>query len=49
MRLFTPAGNARGRAFYEREGWRLEGETHYEPLLALEIVQYRRDLPASRR
>lgn len=49
MRLFTPAGNARGRAFYEREGWRLEGESHYEPLLALEIVQYRRDLPASRR
>jgi GNAT superfamily N-acetyltransferase len=48
MRLFTPAGNARGRAFYEREGWRLEGESHYEALLALEIVQYRRDLPASK-
>src|SRR5688500_16158413 len=26
MRLFTPAGNARGRAFYEREGWRPHGE-----------------------
>jgi len=47
MRLFTPAGHARGRAFYEREGWGVHGEPHYEPMLGLEVVQYRRDLPAS--
>jgi hypothetical protein len=45
MRLFTPAGNARARAFYEREGWGTDGEAVYEPHLGLEIVQYRRSLP----
>jgi GNAT superfamily N-acetyltransferase len=44
MRLFTPAGNARARAFYEREGWGTDGEAVYEPFLGLEIVQYRRSL-----
>jgi ribosomal protein S18 acetylase RimI-like enzyme len=42
MRLFTPAGNARARAFYEREGWGAVGEPAYEAMLGLEIVQYRR-------
>jgi GNAT superfamily N-acetyltransferase len=46
MRLFTPAGNARGRAFYEREGWRPHGEVAYEPMLGLDLVEYRRDLRA---
>ena len=44
MRLFTPAGNARARAFYEREGWAAHGEAAYEPHLGLDIVQYRRRL-----
>jgi GNAT superfamily N-acetyltransferase len=44
MRLFTPAGNARARAFYEREGWSTFGEPAFEPFLALDIVQYRRSL-----
>jgi len=47
MRLFTPAGSARGRAFYEREGWEVHGEPYYEALLGMDLVQYRRDLPAS--
>jgi ribosomal protein S18 acetylase RimI-like enzyme len=44
MRLFTPALNARARAFYEREGWRTDGVGDYEPMLGLDIVQYRRRL-----
>ena len=44
MRLFTPAGNARARAFYEREGWGTDGVAVYEAMLGLEIVQYRRVL-----
>lgn len=44
-RLFTPAGQARARAFYEREGWRVRGEPFPEPRLAnLELVEYRRVL-----
>jgi GNAT superfamily N-acetyltransferase len=46
MRLFTPAGNARGRAFYEREGWRPHGEAAYEAMLGLDLIEYRRDLTA---
>jgi GNAT superfamily N-acetyltransferase len=42
MRLFTPAGNARARAFYEREGWSTDGVPVYEAMLGLPIVQYRR-------
>ena len=45
MRLVTPAGQRRARAFYEREGWRLTGPPIWEPMLALEIVEYRRRLP----
>jgi len=44
MRLFTPAGNARGRAFYEREGWRVHSDAAYEPMLGLDLLEYRRDL-----
>ena len=44
MRLHTPAGNLRARAFYEREGWRTDGVAIPEPMLGLDLVQYRRDL-----
>ncbi|HET8953971.1 MAG TPA: GNAT family N-acetyltransferase [Solirubrobacteraceae bacterium] len=44
MRLHTPAGNARSRAFYEREGWHTDGVAIPEPLLGLDLVEYRRDL-----
>jgi GNAT superfamily N-acetyltransferase len=45
MQLDTPALQARARAFYEREGWRVDGEPWFEPLLGLDIVAYRRALP----
>ena len=44
IRLHTPAGNARARAFYEREGWSTDGAAIPEPLLGLDLVEYRRDL-----
>jgi GNAT superfamily N-acetyltransferase len=47
MRLYTPAGHARARRFYEREGWTAVGEPRYHPMLALDLVEYRRRLPAS--
>ncbi len=46
-RLRTPAGQARARRFYEREGWVLAGPPELEPLLGLELVTYRRDGLAS--
>ena len=45
MRLDTPAGHARARAFYEREGWATDGVTAFEPMLGLELVTYRRAVP----
>lgn len=45
MRLYTPAGQARARAFYAREGWTLFGEPMYEPMLGLDLVEFRRGLP----
>jgi GNAT superfamily N-acetyltransferase len=45
MRLYTPVGQARARAFYEREGWSTDGVARFEPMLALELVEYRRGLP----
>jgi GNAT superfamily N-acetyltransferase len=53
-RLFTPAGNARARRFYERRGW-LAGRALHDPDLGLELVEYRVELsprpkrPAPRR
>jgi GNAT superfamily N-acetyltransferase len=44
LRLHTPAGHRRARAFYEREGWRAEGAAFPEPLLGIDLVEYRRDL-----
>lgn len=38
--LFTPIGQARARRFYEREGW-VSGDSGYDKLIALEIVEYR--------
>jgi ribosomal protein S18 acetylase RimI-like enzyme len=43
MRLFTPAGQARARRFYEREGFALVDE-RVDGRLRLEIVEYRRAL-----
>jgi GNAT superfamily N-acetyltransferase len=48
MRLFTPAGQARARRFYEREGWTLAGGPYPDEDLRMPIVEYRRTLPASR-
>jgi len=44
LRLHTPAGNVRARAFYEREGWHAVGGPIPEPLLGVDLVEYRRDL-----
>jgi len=44
MRLHTPCGNARARAFYEREGWETDGVAVPEPMLGVDLVQYRRTL-----
>jgi RimJ/RimL family protein N-acetyltransferase len=45
MRLFTPAGNARARGFYAREGWATDGIERPEPMLGIALVEYRRTLP----
>ena len=44
IRLYTPHGAARARAFYEREGWQQQGRAFPEPLLGLDLVEYRRRL-----
>jgi GNAT superfamily N-acetyltransferase len=44
MRLFTPAGQARARRFYEREGWTLTAGPHADDELRMELVEYRRPL-----
>jgi GNAT superfamily N-acetyltransferase len=45
IRLFTPAGQARARRFYEREGWAVDGEPFCDPGFGpLELVSYRRPL-----
>jgi GNAT superfamily N-acetyltransferase len=44
MRLYTPAGQARARRFYEREGFTLDGDAWFDERLGLEIVEYRRAL-----
>ena len=42
--LWTPSGQARARAFYERNGWRLSGAVDPENDLQLELVEYVRGL-----
>jgi GNAT superfamily N-acetyltransferase len=44
MRLFTPAGQGRARAFYEREGFAIHRGPFWEPMLAFDLVEYRREL-----
>jgi GNAT superfamily N-acetyltransferase len=44
IRLYTPHGAARARAFYEREGWSFAPPAFAEPLLGLDLVEYRREL-----
>jgi len=44
IRLYTPSGAARARAFYVREGWEQHGRAFGEPLLGLDLVEYRRAL-----
>jgi GNAT superfamily N-acetyltransferase len=44
IRLYTPSGAARARAFYQREGWTLHGGAFAEPILGLDLVEYRRPL-----
>jgi len=41
LRLFTPSAHARARRFYEREGWVALAEGFHEPLLGLELREYR--------
>ena len=40
-RLYTPAGQARARRFYEREGWWALPDVVPEPGLGLDLVEYR--------
>lgn len=40
-RLWTPTGQARARAFYERHGWRASGRDHFSPELGLPLLEYR--------
>jgi GNAT superfamily N-acetyltransferase len=41
LRLFTPAGHARARRFYEREGWVPAGEEFHDPAPGLVLMEYR--------
>ena len=43
MRLFTPAGQARARRFYEREGW-TGGAPFDDDTFGMPLVEYRREL-----
>jgi GNAT superfamily N-acetyltransferase len=43
-RLWTPTGQARARAFYERRGWYATGREQYNPALGLHVVEYRVEL-----
>lgn len=44
MILWTPAGAAQARRFYEREGWRLSGREEPESGFGLPLVEYERAL-----
>jgi GNAT superfamily N-acetyltransferase len=43
-RLWTPAGQRRARAFYERHGWRPASTEHYSSELQLPLMEYRIEL-----
>jgi GNAT superfamily N-acetyltransferase len=43
-RLFTPAGQARSRRFYEREGWSAVTAPFFDDRIGLDVVEYRRSL-----
>jgi GNAT superfamily N-acetyltransferase len=43
-RLYTPAGQARARAFYRREGWTEVGAPFAHPDVSLDLVELRRAL-----
>lgn len=43
-RLYTPALQHRARRFYEREGWRLDVDSYFEPRTGLDMVEYRLSL-----
>ena len=45
LRLFTPAAQARARAFYEREGWTVAGAPFAHDTMGIDMVEYRRPLP----
>lgn len=45
LRLFTPAAQARARAFYARGGWTTGGAPFRDDELALDLVEYRRPVP----
>jgi GNAT superfamily N-acetyltransferase len=49
MQLVTPTGQARARAFYEREGWRAAPPPFREPMLDLELIRYERGLAPTAR
>ena len=40
MRLFTAAGQARARRFYEREGWVQAGDELHDPVPNLVLIEY---------
>ena len=44
MRLYVPAGQARARRFYEREGWRFERDAVTELDIGLDLIELRRRL-----
>lgn len=41
-RLFTPAGQARSRRFYEREGWATVAPPFFDERIGFVVVEYRR-------
>jgi GNAT superfamily N-acetyltransferase len=47
IRLYTPAGQARARRFYEREGWTAAGEAFDDAEFGLPLVEYRRAISIS--
>jgi GNAT superfamily N-acetyltransferase len=47
MRLYTPAGQARARRFYEREGWTSAGEPADGPEFGMPLVEYRLAISSS--